>query len=214
MFKRGIIAAACCAALAAAESNPKPKSAPRPARLHIHSATLVTGAGIPVQLQDLRAELPPKQQQPRPTLIYSGSAFLTADSLTKLIQSRLSGDGIENLEIDTMPGQRAKISGKMKKAGIPIPVSIEGPVSLTQNGMLRLEVQSKKAGILPMDAIGKLFGFDLSESVPNNRAVRFEKDALIVDPRELLGTTAQGRVTQVLTTDRGITLRFGAPAQR
>jgi len=190
--------------------------APRPSRLHIDSATLITGSGAPVKLTDADINLPPKElKYKRPTVIEKGSAFISAEGLTRLINDRISGSSLKDFKIETQDGQRAKISGSMKKAGLPVPVSIEGPLTLTSDGLLRLDIKSEKAAGIPIKALADAFGMSPEKSVKSNRpgAVRVEKDALLVDPNELLGT-AQTRVVEAKTSRAGLTLRFGSPQKK
>jgi hypothetical protein len=196
--------------LVASAESAKPRPASKPSRLHIDAATLTTGAGVPVILRNLDAELAPKELQPKPPTIQGGTAYLTSESLSRLIKSKMQTDGLKDLSVETMRGGRAKISGKMEKAGIPVPVSVEGPVSLTSNGLLTLKLESKKAGVFPLDLLAKVFGVNMEEKV-SNRSVQMTKDQLTVDPRALIGVTASGTVTGVSTDERGMTLRFGPP---
>jgi hypothetical protein len=189
---------------------------PRPSRLHIDSATLITGSGAPVKLTNTDINLPPQElKNKRPTVIEKGIAFISAEGLTRLINDRITGSSLQNFKIETQDGQRAKISGSMKKAGLPVPVSIEGPLTLTSDGLLRLEIKSEKAAGIPIKALADAFGMSPEKSIKSNRsgAVRVEKDALLVDPNELLGT-AQTRVVEARTSRVGLTLRFGSPQKK
>jgi hypothetical protein len=196
--------------LAAGEGVPS-KPAGRPSHLNIQSATLITGSGAPVQLRNVEAEIAPREQQPKPTIIYSGSAFLTSQGLTKLLQDKLSSTDLKDFKVQTKNGNKAKISATTKKAGLPVPFSIEGPVTLTADGMLRMEIKSEKAAGMPIKALADSLGLDPQSSVKTKqgRGFRIEKDAVFIEPNQLLGVTAQGRVTRTIVNDRGLTLIFG-----
>jgi hypothetical protein len=166
-------------------------SPPRTSHLHIQSAILLTGSGASVQLSELEVELPPKEYKgTQPTIIHSGAVFITSEQLTRLIADKLAGGKIKDLKIETESGQKAKISGTMHKAGIPVPVSIEGPVSVTREGLLRMEIKSEKAAAIPMKAFAEMVGMSPHETVTTKPGspVRMEKDALLVNPNGLLGT--------------------------
>lgn len=191
-------------------------SQPRWSHLHIDSATLTTGSGAPLRLTNADIELPPKElKNIRATVIQKGVAFITSDALTVLLTDKISNKSFDKLRIQTEDGQRAKISGSMKKAGMPIPVTIEGPVTLTPAGMLRLQIKSEKALGVPMTALADAFGISPEKSVKSKQAgaVHLEKDAVLIDPSALLGT-AEGRVVEAKTSRRGLTLRFGSPDKR
>lgn len=184
---------------------------PRPSHLHIDSATLTTGSGAPLRLTDADIELPPKELKNKtPTVISKGEAFITSDALTILLDSKLSTKSIDKFHVETEDGQRAKISGTVKKAGLPVPVTIEGPLTLTPDGILQLKIESEKALGIPMKSLGDALGLSPDKAVKTKqtRAIRVEKDALLVDPSALLGT-AQGRVVEARTSSKGLTLRFG-----
>jgi hypothetical protein len=184
---------------------------PRPSHLHIDSATLTTGSGAPLSLTNADIELPPRELKNRmPTVISKGEAFITSDALTILIADKVSTKSIDKFRVETEDGQRAKISGTMKKAGLPVSVTIEGPLTLTRDGILHLKIESEKALGIPMKSLADALGLSPEKTVKTKqtRAVRIEKDALLVDPSALLGT-AEGRVVEATTSSKGLTLRFG-----
>lgn len=179
-------------------------------KIFIKSAVLTTGSGAPVQLLNVYAEMPPKQPNTPPTLIRSGIVFLTSESLSQVVNSKMKDGKIKDLKIVTEAGQKAKISGKVDKAGVPVPISIEGPVTLTNDGKLRLGVKSEKAGGIPIKGIADALHIDTTKSLEGSHSAmfKFEKDALIVDVTTLLGS-ARGTVIGVATSERGLTLHFG-----
>lgn len=73
-----------------------------------------------------------------------------------------------------------------------------------------MEIESQKAGAIPVGALAEMLGMSPQQSIKTTRdsPVRVEKHAVLVDPNELLGT-AQGRVTEAITTNKGLTLRYG-----
>ena len=193
-----------------AASTPSPKEG-RPSHLKIESGTLTTGSGANVQLTDAVIVVPPKEEKSKHTEIASGVAFLTPDNLTTLIKDRLSNTELKDFKIDTENGDKAKISATKKTIGIPIPISIEGPVTVTPQGELKLAIDSEHVVGIPIKDIADTFGMkpkDMVKSKPN-KGFRVEKDAIYFDPNEMLGT-AKGHVTSAQVTDKGLKLVFGA----
>ena len=190
----------------------EPKHPPRWSHIQIQTATLITGSGASVELRDLTVDLPPKEfKGKKPSVIRSGDAFLTAEALTRLVSDKIGSSSLQDLKIETEDGQRAKISGKMHKAGIPVPINIEGPVTVTPQGLLRLEIKSEKSGNIPIKGLAKMLGMSPEKSIKTspNGPVRVEKDAVLVDANALLGT-AIGKVTRATTSAKGLSLHFGS----
>jgi len=195
-------------------SAPSPKQG-RPSHLKIESGTLTTGSGAAVQLTDAVIVVPPKEAKSKHTQIATGVAFLTPENLTTLIKDRLSNTELKDFKIETENGDKAKISATKKKIGIPMPISIEGPVTLTPRGELKLAIDSEHVVGIPIKDIADTFGMnpkDMVNSKPN-KGFRVEKDAIYFDPNEMLGT-AKGHVMSAQVTDKGLKLVFGAAKQQ
>ena len=202
-----VIVSACFASDAV-----EPKHPPRWSHIQIHTATLLTGSGAPVELRDLMVDLPPKAfKGKKPSVIRSGDAFLTSEALTRIVNDKIGSAAIQDLKVETEDGDRAKISGKMHKAGIPLPINIEGPVTLTPQGLLRVEIQSEKSGDIPIKGLAKMLGMSPEKAMKTKPGapVRVEKDAILIDASALLGT-AQGKVTHASVSSKGLLLHFGS----
>ena len=209
MLRPVLTVLAFCSVSFAADA-PKPQG--RPSHLQVKSATLITGSGAPVQLTNVKATIPPKEQQPKPTFISSGSAFLTPESLTTLIQDKLGkNEKLSDFKVKTENGNKAMISAKVKKAGVPVPFSVEGPVTVTAEGQLRMAIKSQKAMGVPMKALAEAFGMEPKDSIKTKqgKGFRIEEDAIFIDPNQLLGSIAQGHVQKATVSDKGLTLIFG-----
>lgn len=190
-------------------------------RLHINSGVLYTKSGIPIRLSRATARIAngmkgsggPKKQDNDIVFLDSGVVSLSDDSLTKLLQSKVEGKGIEDLHVTSDKGQ-IKISGKMKKV-VSVPVTIEGPATATPDGKIELHTKTEKASVLPIKGLADALGMSVNKVVGNKaKGVKAEGDnAIIFDPDELWGLPIHGFVTQVTVQKNGITLHFGAPQQ-
>lgn len=192
------------------------KHPPRWSHIQIQAATLLTGSGAPVELRNLTVDLPPKEfKGKKPSVIRSGDAFLTSEALTRIVRDKIGGSAIQDLKVETEDGERAKISGKMHKAGIPFPINIEGPITLTPQGLLRLQIQSEKSGGVPVKGLADMLGMSPQKAFKSkpNAPVRVEKDAILIDASALLGT-AQGKVTHASISSKGLSLHFGSERQQ
>jgi hypothetical protein len=212
MLRALLLLLALTSAFAASTPAPKPG---RPSHLKIQSGTLTTGSGANVQLTDAVIVVPPKEEKSKHTQIASGVAFLTAENLTTLIKDRLSNTELKDFKIETENGDKAKISATKKKIGIPMPISIEGPVTVTPQGELKLAIDSEHVVGIPIKDLADALGMkpkDMVKSKPN-KGFRVEKDAIYFDPNEMLGT-AKGHVTGAQVTDKGLKLVFGEAKQQ
>lgn len=200
--------------LASAFADTLDSSAPkkgRPSHLQVESGTLITGSGAHVQLAKVQMVVPPKEQHGQPTQIVSGSAFLTPENLTTLIKDKLGNSKLENFKIETENGSKAKISATKKKAGIPLPISVEGPVTVTADGKLRMAISGEHVIGIPIKDLADALGMDPKGMVKSKPRSGFvvEKDAIFIDPSAMMGGSANSHVKNVEVTDKGLRLIFG-----
>ena len=194
-------------------------------RLRIDSGMLYTRSGIPIHLSHANARIAPglhatgsdgkKSQNDGDNKIVfldSGQVGLSNDSLTKLMNSKIQGKGIDDLKVTTDNG-KMKISGKMKKV-VSVPVTIEGPASATPDGKIELLTRTEKAGFLPIKGLADALGMSINKVVGDKaKGVKADGDnAIIFDPDELWGLPVHGLVTRVVVQKNGILLIFGAPS--
>jgi hypothetical protein len=95
---------------------------------------------------------------------------------------------------------------------IPVRATIEGEVSATPEGDIRLHPVSIKAGKLPVKGLLDLLGVELSEvmKTDDRRGVRAEGDDLFLDPEKLLPPPRiRGKVTAVRLEKGRIVQVFG-----
>ena len=204
---------------AAAQS---PNDAAQMTRLLIESGMLYTRSGIPIHLSHAKARIAPgmhatgsdgheKKNGNDNKIVFldSGRVALTNDSLTKLMQNKVQGKGIEDLKVTTENGQ-VKITGKMKKV-VAVPLMIEGPATATPDGKIELHTRKMKAAGLPK-GITDALGMNVKHVVGDKaKGVHAESDdSLIFDPDELWGLPIHGFVTRVLVERDGLLLIFGS----
>ena len=189
-------------------------------RLFIRSGTLFTKEGVPISLSGFDADIQSEKPQPGATtvtpkqiknvMVRSGSAFVRAEDLSKLLKARISNDKLTELVVST-DNSEMKISGKLKKA-IPVSFEIKGPVSLTPEGLIQLRERTVKVDKLPKGLV-EMFGMDPSQAVGNNSAkgLTMTKDALLFDPNLLWGMSVHGRLSSVKVIRNGLLLVYAEP---
>lgn len=200
-------------------SADKPGSAPM-SRLHIESGVLYTKSGIPIKLAHanariaggLKPQVGDKDGNKDVVFLDEGVVTVSNDSLSRLLQSKLRGKGVEDLKVTTDKGQ-IKISGKMKKL-IAVPMTIEGPATATADGKIELHTKEMKTAKLPIKGLADALGMNVSHVVGDAKGVKSQGDTIIFDPDELWGLPIHGFVTKVSVMQDGIVLHFGAPQQR
>ncbi len=141
------------------------------------------------------------------TDIKKGEVFVSSQSLSNMFERKLrqSDRAVSEVKVE-LKDDKARISGKMKKA-VPIPFSIEGPVT-TDGRNLDLQAKSIKAVGIPMkgllDALGKHLGSLVqSESMSGISA---SGDTLIFRPEQI--SHVRGHIASVQLTDKGLVVKF------
>ena len=148
--------------------------------------------------------------------IDTGEAAITAASLSALFNSYVfayPGAPIKNLQV-SIKGSRVSQKGTLHK-GVDLPFEIEGPVSTTPDGDIRLHAEKIKSAGIPFKGLMHLFGADLSKLVNENagRGAKIEGDDIILSPGgitpppHLAGHVAQvnvrdGKIIQVFDSGR------------
>jgi len=193
------------------------KAAPdkkKPTHLFIKSGTLLSGSGAPIQVRSFQTSIADGHAPGKPTdheekvvTILSGTAFLSNQSLSKLLNEKLAGKNLEDIQVSCDKG-KVKITGKAKKA-IAVPFTIEGPVSLTPQGFIHLKTEEKKVGKLP--GLADLLGLNPDKIAGDGsvKGIKAEKDAIDFDPDLLWGLPVHGRVTRLALQQNGLLLVFG-----
>ncbi len=203
----------------AADAKPQKSDDQPPTRLLIHSGALISRDGAPIQLHSFEADIADGEGNKsehlgnKIVLIRRGDAFLSNDALSRLLNDKLKGRNLEDIKVTTEQS-KVKITGKAKKA-ITVPFTIEGPVSLTNQGFIRLETKSVKVAKLPK-AIAELLGMDPEKLAGDGKVkgVSADKNSISFDPDLLWGLPVHGVVTRLRVERTVLLLIFGAPKKR
>jgi len=207
------------ATCALAEDATATKTHGKPAQLLIRSGTLVSGDGAPIQLRSFEAEIADGVDKKSPehvgnkiVLVKSGDAFISNDALGRLLNGKLRDHHMEDIKVTSDKG-KIKITGKAKKA-VTVPFTIEGPVSLTDKGLIRLEMATVKVAHLPKGVVDFL-GMDPEKLAGDGsvKGVSMDKNAIAFDPDLLWGLPVHGQVTRLAVQNNGLLLIFGGGQQ-
>jgi hypothetical protein len=180
--------------------------------------------GIVLQIRSVRGRLEPTGSGPV-TLDDRGSFILDVNSavmaistasLTELLNAYVFAYDhapLKNITVTAKDG-RLKQKGTMHK-GVDLPFEMEGSVSATPDGNIRLHADKIKSGPLPFKGLLHLFGEDLSKLVNVNeaRGVRIEGDDILLFPGRMLPPPhIRGRVAAVRVEGDSIVQVFEGPA--
>jgi len=188
-------------------------------RLYIRTGTLFTKEGVPISLSSFDATIQSDKspqgasvtdaKQIKEVLVDSGTVFVRAADLARLLKSHVPPDKITELAVQT-ENNELKLSGKLKKA-IPVHFEIKGPVSVRPDGLLALHESTMKVDKLPFKGLAKMLGIDPANTVGDSseKGIRAENDQLIFDPNLLWGLSVKGKLTGAKVTNIGLMLSYG-----
>ena len=189
-------------------------------RLLIRTGTLFTKDGVPIALSGFDSEIQTDKQpqagspvgpkQIKDVIVRSGSAFVRAQDLSKLLRTHINNDKLTDMLVETK-GSEIKISGHLKKV-IPVHLEIKGPVSVTETGLIDLHESSMKVDKLPMKGLSEMLGMDPGHVVGNDlsKGLKANKEDILLDPSTLWGMSVHGKLTQVKVVNNGLMLIYGA----
>jgi len=133
--------------------------------------------------------------------IDTADVAMTPASMTALMNSYVlayEGSPIKNITVE-IRGDRLVQKGTLRK-GVDLPFEMEGSMSPTADGQIRVHADKIKAGHLPVKGLLHLFGEDLSKVMKSNaaRGMDVDGDDIILNPRALTPPPhMEGRVTRV-----------------
>ncbi len=201
-------------------ADPKPATNKAPIRLRIRSGTLIGSDGAPIELRGFEADVADGNCDPskdhvgdKVVLIRAGDAFLSNESLGRLLTDKLKDHNLTDIKISNDKG-KVKITGTAKKA-ISVPFTIEGPVTLTDKGLIRLEMATMKVAHLPK-GVAEFLGIDPEKMAGDGKVkgVSMEKNAIAFDPDLLWDLPVHGRVRRLTVGKNGLRLMFGTQPQK
>ena len=187
-----------------------------PARLSIASGILYSATGAAIQLRSVNAEIQHgscggEQNKPGASCVSveNGAAVISDDSLSKLLNEKLAGRGLKEIKVSEDKG-KVKITGKADKL-LTMPFTVEGPVSLTKDGNIRLQTETVRVAKLP--GLADLLGVDPEKMTGDNsiKGITADKNSITFDPNLLWGMSVNGKVTRLVLQHTGLVLMFGQP---
>jgi hypothetical protein len=221
--------AAGCLSLAAAHSAVKTepvKAVNREAgavEVQMRNINFRLAPDIYLEVRALRGRL--KRTKPeQPVTFDDGASFIveidnaevaiTPASLSALLNSYVfayQGAPIKNVQV-SISGDGLRQKGTLKK-GVDLPFEIEGPISATPDGDIRMHAHKIKSAHIPFKGLLHFFGEDLSKLMNQNteRGMKIEGDDIILIPRSMTPPPhMEGHVTQVSIKDGKIVQTFNS----
>lgn len=225
-----LLAIACLAGGARTAGQKQEQERPRTGgavEIEMRNVNLRMERGIVLQIRRVRGRLEPTGRNPvtlddRNSFVLevdSGVMAISTASLTELLNSYVfgyEGAPLKKLSVTAKDGLLTQ-KGTMHK-GVDLPFEMEGPVSATADGNIRLHADKIKSEHIPFKGLLHLFGEDLSKLVNVNeaRGVRIEGDDIFLFPNRMMPPPhVHGRVTAVRVEGDNIVQVFGgerAPA--
>jgi hypothetical protein len=211
-------------------ANPHEENRPRPSAGHVRTemkgVNLLVDPKVVLEVRELHGELlsnkegePPFFDDPKSfrVKIDQGEIAMTPASLSALLNGYVFNDAsapVEDVKIEIENGH-VKQSATLKKK-IRVHTTIEGDLSVTPEGDIRLHPTKIKADGLPVKGLLDLFDVELSEMIKSqeSKGVRIVENDFILDP-EKLGPSPRmlGRVVAVrLEKDHLVQIFGGAKA--
>ena len=204
------------------EPSATPQTTPTPVQTEFHNVDFHVGFGVVLHIRWLRGELLPTRNDQPPTFddkdsfmfkVTSGLVVLGPDDLARLMNGYIFADPdapLRNLEI-TIKGDRLKEQGTLKK-GVGIPFEIEGALSATADGFVKLHATGIKSAHLPVKGLMDLFGLNLARVVnlSKARSIWMQGDDIFLDPARMIPPPRiVGKVSRATVENGGVTLVFG-----
>jgi hypothetical protein len=146
----------------------------------------------------------------RITEIEQGQVFIDVQSLSREFSSKMeqSASKIDDLEIETKD-DTAQIKGKIKKV-IPIPFTLEGPVT-TDGSRLFFHTKSVKAVGIPVKGLLGMIGKHLDSMLKSESVggVAVKDDTIIFEPEKI--AHVRGRIIAAKVNPKGLFVSFAGP---
>jgi hypothetical protein len=190
--------------------------------IQMRNVNLRMQPGVTLQVRSVRGRLQPTSAQRPVTLDLRDSFFLQVDwgtmaisteSLGTLLNTYVfayEGAPLKNISV-TVEGDRLIQKATLHK-GVDLPVEMEGTVSATADGNIRVHVDKVKSEHIPLKGLLHLFGEDLEKLVNLNeaRGVRLEGDDILLFPDRMMPAPhVRGRITEVRIEGNNIVQLFG-----
>jgi hypothetical protein len=178
--------------------------------------------GVVLQIRRLRGRMTPTSRE-RPVTLDKRDSFnvelesaiiaISTSSLSQLLNGYVfayRGAPLKNIFVSIKNGKLVE-KGTMHK-GVDLPFELEGSLSPTDTGDIRLHADKASAEHIPMKGLLHLFGEDLSKLVNTNeaRGARMEGDDIFLFPSLMMPPPhILGRVTGVRIEGENVVQVFG-----
>ena len=195
---------------AARSGPPRPASSVGAVAAEMRNVIFQIDPQVELEIRRLRGELTPTRKGEPPWFDDPGSFSLSIDeaeiavtgpSMSALLNHYVftgKDAPVKDVEIEIADGKLSQKATLQKK--IPVHVLLEGDVSPTAEGDIRLHPTAIKAAGLPVKKLLDVFGVELDElmKAPRSQGVTVDGDDLILDPEKLLPPPRmRGKVTAV-----------------
>jgi hypothetical protein len=191
--------------------------------LQMRNVNMRIARDVVLQIRRLRGRMIPTSREQPVTLdkrdsfnvdLESAEIAISTFSLSQLLNSYVFAyprAPLKNISVSVKNGQLVQ-KGKMHK-GVDLPFELEGSLSPTDSGNIRLHANKASAEHIPVKGLLHLFGHDLSKLVNTNeaRGARMEGDDIFLFPSRMMPPPhILGRVTAVRIEGDNIVQVFGA----
>jgi hypothetical protein len=207
--------------------QPRPKTSNGKVRTRMQGVAFRINPSVVLEIDWLHGELVPTKEGEPPWFddpssfvlqIDEGEIAITPASMSAMMNQIVfayPNAPLSDIEIEIV-GDHLRQTATIKKK-IPIRATLEGEVSATPEGKIRLHPTSIKTGKLPVKKLLDLFGIELDEMVhpKESRGVSLRDDDLFLDPERLLPPPRiRGKVTAVRLENGRIVQVFGGGPKR
>lgn len=186
----------------------------RNVRLHSDERIVLDVRRLRGTMNSRAAGAPPIFDDQRSYVLDVAAAEIAIDvtSLQNLMNDYvLAGPGapLKDVQIAVRDG-RLEMKGKLRK-GIVVPFSAKATVGVTNDGLMKLHVESMKAIGVPAKGLLDLFGLEVDDLMTlTKRGVTVSDDDIILDPGQIIPPPEiRGRLTHVEVTANGLVQIFG-----
>jgi len=206
-----------------AEVSATSPAMPAPVQAEFRNVDFHVVSGVVLHIRRLRGELAPTHEDMPPTFddrssfffkMTSGLVDMAPDDLARLMNQYVfayPGAPLRNIRI-SISGDQVKQEGTLRKG---IPFQVEGSISATPDGLVRLHCVRIKSAHLPVKGLMDLLGVKLAGVVNLNdaRGVRVAGDDIFLSPNGMIPPPRiEGKVSAARIENGELVLVFGTGA--
>ncbi len=168
--------------------------------------------GVEFTIENYAAHMVPRGKNPpwcyvKLNEVEHGHIVVSDAALTKLFQQKLSNSGkISDLKVQAKDGHIV-LSGTAHK-GLPIPFTVEGPVT-TDGRHLLLHAEKVKAAKLPVKGLLDMLGVQLGSILNpgSNKGVTVKDQVIVFDPEQI--GNISGHIERLQVSGQDLVVDFG-----